>query len=373
MTSRTVLHNGVSRKVLSLLAVASLPLAGCQGGEDGADSSATEGDVFYEGETIELIVPFGAGGGTDVFARLAAPYLEEHIEGSPEVVVQNVPGGGTREGINQFARQDPDGLTIGLLTASGFTNPVLAPEGVEYDLEDMTALASFSSGFVVYGAAGLGLESPDQLRSIADTLIYGGVSPATEIARLLSLRDVVDGQVDGIFGFDGGAEVTTALVQGELDITSRSTPGYLDDVTEYVEDGEIVPLAVQGMYDVNAGEVVRDPSVPDVPTFGELYEEVHGASPSGSVWDVNAAYAITGSNLGRAFMAHGEAPDEAREALVSGFEALRDDTAFMNELAEQEGETTVLLGDEVDALVSEGRRLLEENEAFIQEALAEFE
>jgi len=72
------------------------------------------------GKTIEWIIPFAVGGGSDVWARFHLPLLQRHMPGNPTVVIRNVTGGGSINGANQFAqRTRPDGLTI--LGTSGST------------------------------------------------------------------------------------------------------------------------------------------------------------------------------------------------------------------------------------------------------------
>ena len=72
------------------------------------------------GKTIEWIIPFAVGGGSDVWARFHLPLMQKHMAGNPTVVIRNVTGGGSINGANQFAqRTRPDGLTI--LGTSGST------------------------------------------------------------------------------------------------------------------------------------------------------------------------------------------------------------------------------------------------------------
>ncbi|HWE92878.1 MAG TPA: hypothetical protein VG269_02785, partial [Tepidisphaeraceae bacterium] len=54
----------------------------------GSAAAADEASDFYRGRTITVIVGFGAGGGYDLYARLLAHYLGNHIAGQPNVVVQ---------------------------------------------------------------------------------------------------------------------------------------------------------------------------------------------------------------------------------------------------------------------------------------------
>src|SRR6266576_2383441 len=54
---------------------------------------------FYAGKTISIYVCFTAGGGYDIYARQLAPFLTKHIPGKPAVIVKNMPGAGSREGV----------------------------------------------------------------------------------------------------------------------------------------------------------------------------------------------------------------------------------------------------------------------------------
>lgn len=117
---------GIGKKSISLFAIVALFFGGA--GVQAAD---------FSGETVEWIIPFKEGGGSDKWARLYAPYLSEALPGKPNVVVKNVPGGGSTTGANQFSqRAKPDGLTI--LGTSGSTQfPfLLGDQRVQYDYAD---------------------------------------------------------------------------------------------------------------------------------------------------------------------------------------------------------------------------------------------
>src|SRR6056297_3372923 len=68
----------------------------------------------YPSKSITLMVPFSAGGGTDVIARLFAPYFEEELDTS--IAILNKPGSNAEVGITWLYNQKPDGYSI------GFTN-----------------------------------------------------------------------------------------------------------------------------------------------------------------------------------------------------------------------------------------------------------
>src|SRR4051794_27352713 len=91
-------------RLLSLLSFAALPLA--------APGALAQGNpaAGYPNKFIRLIVPYTAGGGTDVVGRVVGDKLAERL-GQP-VVVDNRPGGGARVGVEYAATQAPDGYTI---------------------------------------------------------------------------------------------------------------------------------------------------------------------------------------------------------------------------------------------------------------------
>src|SRR2546430_17632429 len=69
---------------------------------------------FYKGKAIRLVVGNSSGGAQDDWARFVAQYLGKHIPGSPDIVVQNMPGAGTIIAANYIYNiANPDGLTLG--------------------------------------------------------------------------------------------------------------------------------------------------------------------------------------------------------------------------------------------------------------------
>ena len=75
---------------------------------------------FYAGRTLELLVPYATGGGTDLQARFMAPYLRKYIAGNPRIQVINVPGADGIIGLNKFAlTQPPNGEHAAFGTGAG--------------------------------------------------------------------------------------------------------------------------------------------------------------------------------------------------------------------------------------------------------------
>ena len=70
---------------------------------------------FYQGRTIQIVVGFGPGGGYDAYARLIARTIGSHIPGNPTLIVQNMPGAGSRVAANWLYNVAPrDGTAPGM-------------------------------------------------------------------------------------------------------------------------------------------------------------------------------------------------------------------------------------------------------------------
>ena len=93
------------RKIFSFALVAAL----FQLGSASAQSSAA-GAQTYPAKQVRFIVPFGAGGGVDIFSRLLAQRLSE--QSGYTIVVENLPGADGNIGADLVAKAPPDGYTI---------------------------------------------------------------------------------------------------------------------------------------------------------------------------------------------------------------------------------------------------------------------
>src|SRR5437870_3770520 len=96
-----------------------------------ADTTSPE---FYKGKPIRLVVGSSSGGAQDDWARFVAQYLGKHVPGSPDIVVQNMPGAGTIIAANYIYNiAKPDGLTFGLINPAIYIDQLLGAKEVKFD------------------------------------------------------------------------------------------------------------------------------------------------------------------------------------------------------------------------------------------------
>jgi putative tricarboxylic transport membrane protein len=307
---RSTHHRPATWKVAAMAASAALVLAAC-GGDDGApavegengdwpsqeeviaeidavierfeagelsyDATADTDEVIealrevipqpdgYPTRSIEYIVPWGEGGGSDNYARHIG-HDGERILGQT-IVYNNMPGGGGEVGQGHLFTQAPDGYTIYgaianqsisdaldtqpwsfsqdssfIIRNQGATEIYWVRDDSEFDsFEDMLGYAASNPGQIRVGGAGVG--SDDEF-------------------RLLALEAELDTQFVYV-PFDAVGERTSALLGGDIDLL-HETAGTIIDL---YHDGQIRPLAY-------GGDIVFDDIDPDIPSVADLGYQV---------------------------------------------------------------------------------------------------
>lgn len=268
-------YNTSLRNVVSTL-VAGFVLSG----------AAAAQDITFD--EVDMIVPYGAGGGSTIHARLFAPALEETLPGNPSIIVRNVPGAGSVVGINEFNREaNTDGTSIASLGTGTFFQYLLQDSAVEYELTEFRPFLTSPFGLVVYARKDIGMTGDpiEDVRKLTQmTPVYGGANAtSSDLPALLSM-DLLGIKANYLFGLSN-AEAQAGFDRGELNLNYDNMASWANSVKPMVDEGIAVPLYTFGFENAD-GEIVRDPMVPELPTFLEVYEEIHGEPLTGEAYDV---------------------------------------------------------------------------------------
>ncbi|MFC5584638.1 tripartite tricarboxylate transporter substrate binding protein [Nitratireductor kimnyeongensis] len=262
--------------------------------------AATPAVAEYPDRQIKLIVPFSAGGGTDLNARTVAQFLEKEL-GEPVVVV-NRPGAGGEIGLSELASSDPDGYTIGIINTPGIITIPIEREA-QFSLESFDFLAAMAEdpGTInVLGSSDIG--SIEDLVAAAKEK-PGRVTVATQGAGSAGhINTLLLEQAAGIdllpIPFDGSSAGRNALLSGEI----MATTANLGEALTFSEGTDWRILGVM------ADEA--SPMASDVPTFA------------------SAGYPVIGGSL-RGIGAPAGLPDEVREKLEDALKKVSDDPEYL--------------------------------------------
>ena len=251
--------------------------------------------VDFSGKTVTWLIPFGAGGGSDKWARYYAPMLSKALPGNPTVVVQNCPGGSGTKCSNQFAQiKGGDGLTILGDSGSSKFPFLLDDKRVQYNPTKWPIVLSSATGGGAYVSPSTGYKTPADFKKLQGKKLKYGSQGATSLDLIPQLAfDMLGLQVDSVMGYKGRGPARVAFERGEMTIDYQTSSAYLKVMQTLVKDGKAVPLFSWGMLDDN-GNIVRDPTFPELPTFVEYYEQVHGKKPQGPAWSAWKTFFASG-------------------------------------------------------------------------------
>ncbi|WIV49802.1 tripartite tricarboxylate transporter substrate-binding protein [Marivivens sp. LCG002] len=315
-------------------------------------------EVSFEGKTIEWIIPFSAGGGSDTWARFNAPLLGKYLPGNPTVVVVNEPGGGSTKGTNLFAaRAKPDGLTI--LGTSGSTQfpYLLGDPRVRYEYADWEIAMASPTGGVVYTSPSTGVTSTDEIaKLVGQDLVYASQGATSlDLVPLLGFK-MMGLNVQHVFGFKGRGDGRLAFERGETNIDYQTSSAYIKNVQPLVDSGAAVPLFSWGVLDEN-GNIMRDPTFPDLPHFAEAYETMTGKAPEGPEYDAYFAFFTAGFPAQKMVFLPKDTPQEIVDTYQAAFEAMKADPEYQANKESVLGTYEQVTGRQADALFERGTKI----------------
>jgi tripartite-type tricarboxylate transporter receptor subunit TctC len=214
----------------------------------------------YPSRTIRFIVPFGAGGPTDVFTRALAEELRKSLGQS--IVMENRPGAGTIIGTTEVARAAPDGYTLLMISATQTTVETLNPNKSYQLMRDFVPVASLmNSELVLVVPQRSPVSTLRELIALAKakpgTLNYGSSGlgsnyhMAGELVKNLASLDIMH------IPYKGSTGARADIVSGQIDMMFDSVP----TMAGTIEDGRVKALGTSGK--------VRSPILPNVPTIAE--------------------------------------------------------------------------------------------------------
>lgn len=231
----------------------------------------------YPDRPIKLVVPFSAGGSTDIAARVIAEYAGRELK--EPVIVDNRAGAGGSLGTEIVAMSAPDGYTLAMATMSTHgSNPAAYGSKLKYnaihDFVPITNVAAVPTVFMV--SPGVPAKSMQEFIALAraNPGKYSFATPGTGSlghANMEYFQNLAKIQLLHI-PYKGAGAALTDVLSGQVDIISDNLPSALPQI----KAGKLRPLALNGEK--------RSPQLPDVPTFSELgFKEISAGSWFGIV------------------------------------------------------------------------------------------
>jgi tripartite-type tricarboxylate transporter receptor subunit TctC len=214
----------------------------------------------YPSRPVRVIVPFGAGGPTDVFTRAIAEELNKSLKQA--FVMENRPGAGTIIGTDAAAKSPPDGYTLLMMSATQTTTETLVPNKPFKLMRDFVPVASLLNSelvMVVHPSVGvstvkefiaLAKSKPGAL-NYASSGVGSNYHMAGELFKNLTGTDILH------VPYKGSTGARNDIISGQIEMMFDSVP----TMAQMVQSGRVKALGTTGK--------VRSAILPDVPTLSE--------------------------------------------------------------------------------------------------------
>ncbi|HEV2605864.1 MAG TPA: tripartite tricarboxylate transporter substrate binding protein [Microvirga sp.] len=227
-----------------------------------ASSAALAQAANYPSRPVKIIVPFAAGGTTDIFARLIGERLSQQL--GQQFVIENRGGAGGNPGTDAVAKAEPDGYTLVMGTVGTHAINASLYAKMPYD-----PLTDFAPVAYAAGVPNLMVVNP---KTVKATTVQDFIAEAKASQRKFNMASSGNGTSIHLSGelfkqstgvemphvpYRGSGPAINDLIGGQVDIMFDNLPSSI----EHAKAGSLRALAVTS--------AKRSPAMPDVPTLGE--------------------------------------------------------------------------------------------------------
>jgi tripartite-type tricarboxylate transporter receptor subunit TctC len=312
---------------MTLTAVASAPPAAAQAVAD-----------FYRGNTIRIVVGFGAGGGYDLYSRVAAQYLGKFIPGNPQIIVQNMAGAGGRRATRYVDSAAPkDGTVLGMPSMHLALEMAMGDGQDDTDPKRFLWIGRLSKNIDVglswHTSAIKTLE--DATKRDVVVASSGPISTSTLVA--LALNRFYGTRFKVVHGYQGSNSFAMAMIRGEAD--AQSAIGWTTIKSRFPEwlSDRKVNLLWQLMPE-------RDDELSQVPAIVEFGKTPLDKAALGLI--------ASGGQIGRTLFAPAGTPPDRVAALRKALIDMCNDAAIVAELKSRHIDLEPLAGDQLAELMT---------------------
>jgi tripartite-type tricarboxylate transporter receptor subunit TctC len=214
----------------------------------------------YPSRPVKIIVPFGAGGPTDVFTRAIGDELSKVLHAP--FVMENRPGAGTTIGTELVAKAKPDGYTLLMVSGTQAVNETLYAHKQYRLMKDLVPVAPLiESDLVLVVHPSVPAKNLQELLALArekpGVLNYGSSGPGSNYHMAGELLKHITGVDIVHVPYKGSTGARTDILSGQIQMLFDSVP----TMAQMIKSGMVRALGTSGAQ--------RSPNLPDVPTLDE--------------------------------------------------------------------------------------------------------
>jgi tripartite-type tricarboxylate transporter receptor subunit TctC len=295
-------------------------------------------DNFYEGKYITVITSTGPGGTYDVGARAIVRFMPKYIPGKPNMVVQNMPGGGNMLATNYMYTIAPkDGTTIAVVNNAIPLQQTVEGPGVRYDATKFNWIGSTgakNSAIFVWAT--------NPVKSIADLktteVTIGGTGAGSSLVVFpTAMNNVLGTKFKVVIGYKSSEDIALAMQRGEVEARVLAYSSILATHPDWIRENKVRFLVQAGLK--------RDRDIANIPLATELARD----DEERRILKLIASPVP----LGQPYLAPPGTPTDRVAILRKAFDATMSDPEFRGEAARLQLDIDPMTAEEVAAIVND--------------------
>lgn len=320
--------NTLTRAISAALALSLLGFGGA--------AIAQDAKPIAGGKNLTMIISYGTGGGYDIYGRLVARHLGNHLPGTPKVIVKNMPGAGGLSGANYLYNvAAKDGSEIGVINQNAALGQLIDSQSVKYDARKFIWIGRATSNVEIFYAW-----HTAKISSIADAkeqqIIAGGTGPTSSSEVMPRIMNQLLGtKFKLVAGYVDGGAVSLALERGEVEAYVTPWAVLKSTKANWVQEKKIKILAQLSLE--------WHPDLKDVPTLLDLAANE----------DDRRIFALfaSGSSIGRSIVAPPDLTPEITATLRTAFSRAIADKRLIEEAEKANLELDTMAGEPLQKTV----------------------
>ena len=306
-------------------------------------ASAQAQTPFYQGKTISIVVGTKAGDVYDLYPRLLAEFMPKYIPGSPNIIIQNVPGAASLIAANQvYNVAKPDGLTIGAIYPALYFEQLIKRPEVKFDWNKFGWIGStVTSNHLMYMRGDTPYKTIDDVRK-ASTAPKCGATGVTSTGYYLPklMEETLGSKFDIVSGYVSGQDIDLAVERGELQCRAFT-------ITAYFAREPFISWRKRNFVNVliQTGNK-RDARLKDTPTIYELMDRYKTSESGRSL----AKLILAAGDFGRPLVTPPGVPADRLKILRDAFNKSVNDPGLLAEAEKRRLEMDPGTGEELESL-----------------------
>lgn len=310
---------------------------------------------FYKGKQVNVIVPFGAGGGYALYTQIVTRHLPKFVPGNPSMVPQYMPGAGGVKAANYvFSVAPKDGSLISMVSDSVVLAEVISPDSVRYRVNEFTWIGTMERvNNVLAVRADSGIRTVEDLMKQEAVMGSSGRGSPTYLLPSLARWLLPEHKIRIVTGYEGINAMFLAMEQGELSGVTVSWTVFKSLRGQWFKDGFANTVVQFGTR--------REPDLPDVPLALELAKTDEQKAV--------ARFMASNAEIGRSFVVPPGVPDVRIEALRTAFDQMVKDPAFIEDAVKNGVQLTPATGAEVQQAVKDASDISPELAELVRTAI----